>query len=121
MTRYTKLEGRRALPTANRTVFDDDEESKATTAPVSAAPEPEAPPAYVEPKQLMKRAKLLRLKAKKANSDETRAKHLQNAKALEQQASVMNGRRGAVGKRKSRDDATGRQTRPRLGRCGALT
>lgn len=114
MTRYTKLEGRRALPSANRVASDDEQDEPAPPAPTPAP----APPSHEEPsdpKKLLKRAKLLRLKAKKTNSDETRAKHMREAKALEQQATALNGARGALGKRKAREEADGRPRRPRLG------
>ena len=113
MTRYTKLDGRRSIPSGHDVPSTD--EPNDTHAP--AEPQNTTSEESQDPKRLLKRAKLLRLKAKKTNSDETRAKHLQNAKALEQQANKLNGLRGSLGKRKKDEDAPRRNQRPRLGTC----
>ena len=70
-----------------------------------------------DPKALLKRAKLLRLKAKKAKSEEIQLRHLQQAKALEREASAANGSRGILGKRKghNRDTSVTSGSRRRIG------
>lgn len=111
MTRYTKLEGRRALPSANPVALDENLEDfgkhKSDVAPAQEN--------LPDPKKLLKRAKLLRLKAKKTNSGEAKAKHTANARKLEHEANQMNGARGILGKRKHGNDTGKRDRRPRLG------
>ena len=97
MTRYTKLDGRRSIshgpsgqteihgPSDEVTTKENELDQKIHTN---------------DPKALLKRAKLLRLKAKKAKSEEIQLRHLQQAKALEREASAANGSRGILGKRK---------------------
>ena len=128
MTRYTKLERRRAeFTTSNRDL-------RASASP-SASPQPEtkvartdsvntpAPPGPTnggaqgkrepsEPAKLLKRAKLLRLKAKKAKDDSRRGELQQQVRELERQANILNGERGAAGKAGSDNGrATARQKR----------
>ncbi|WFD41816.1 hypothetical protein MPSI1_000452 [Malassezia psittaci] len=118
MTRYTKLEGRRSVPHGSALPSSDsevqhtdinrtDEEAKRKT-------DDDQKGDTHDPKKLLKRVKLLRLKAKKANSEEAKAKYLDSAKQLEQQASHNNGVRGRLGKRKSDDASSRRAQRPRL-------
>lgn len=113
MTRYTKLDGRRSIPSGHDVpLADEPTETNPPTVSQDAAPGESQ-----DPKRLLKRAKLLRLKAKKTNSNETREKHLQTAKALEQQVNNLNGLRGKLGKRKKDEDTPRRHQRPRLGTC----
>lgn len=102
MTRYTKLEGRRALPSAGQT--DADDEAQGVQEPVhNAPPAKERAPApesgSADPKALLKRAKLLRLKAKKSKSEESRREYAKKVRELEKAANFANGKRGALGKR----------------------
>lgn len=125
MTRYTKLDGRRSIPSANNVdVVDEQVEDKESHASEDRVHD-EQPPSHDEnaqddiqdPKKLLKRAKLLRLKGKKSSSEEAKKKHLKNAKLLEQQAAKLNGVRGVLGKRKNKDEASKRVQRPRLSMC----
>ena len=102
MTRYTKLEGRRALPSAGQT--DADDEAQGVQEPVhNAPPAKERAPApesgSADPKALLKRAKLLRLKAKKSKSEESWREYAKKVRELEKAANFANGKRGALGKR----------------------
>jgi len=103
MTRYTKLEGRRAIPSGNDTadatkyVESRSEESQDP----SNSTKVEQDTAQLDPKKLLKRSKLLRLKAKKAKSDEVRDKLLSDSKKMEKMVAKANGARGASGKRQA--------------------
>ncbi|WFD30230.1 hypothetical protein MSPP1_001247 [Malassezia sp. CBS 17886] len=121
MTRYTKLDGRRSVGT--KVGIDEEGQSGGPAEKSRAGKVPEArrgesggpaPSAGGDPKLLLRRAKLLRLKAKKAKSDETRAKHLAEVKVLEKRATDANGARGALGKRRKEEMREERRTRPRL-------
>ena len=93
MTRYTKLEGRRALPAD--TVREEDTDDVPRTEAQNET--------IADPRKLLKRAKLMRLKAKKTNSPEHRATFSKRVRELESEAARMNGKRGTLGKR-SRDE-----------------
>ncbi|WFD33622.1 hypothetical protein MCUN1_000435 [Malassezia cuniculi] len=101
------LDGRRALP----------KDPVRETSPVedAPAPEPVQQEPIADPKKLLKRAKLMRLKAKKTTSPESRAAYTKKVHELEREASRLNGKRGALGKRSrglaSQDSAFRRQNR----------
>ena len=99
MTRYTKLDGRRSIASGDQPLNGIDEASESETAQVSTSSA-----VSEDPKALLKRAKLLRLKGKKAKTDEVREKHLHEAKELEKRANIANGARGVLGKRKKEGD-----------------
>ncbi|WFD05829.1 hypothetical protein MVES1_001163 [Malassezia vespertilionis] len=109
MTRYTKLEGRRTIDNGARPITAICTQENNSNAVVMDTPMRE------DPKKLLKRAKLLRLKAKKASSDETRAKFEREIKEVEIQVNASNGARGSLGKRKKQNNETSRSWRPRLG------
>lgn len=102
MTRYTKLEGRRALPAGAA----PEEAPADEPAPPAAEAQPEA---RADPKKLLKRAKLMRLKAKKTNSDEHRAAFLKKLRELEREANKVNGQRGVLGKHARADRTAARR------------
>ncbi|WFC97730.1 hypothetical protein MYAM1_000449 [Malassezia yamatoensis] len=118
MTRYTKLEGRRSVPHGSTAPSSDSEaphtDDMYTDEKIKRRNDDDHKGDALDPKKLLKRVKLLRLKAKKANSEEAKAKYLDSAKHLEQQASHNNGVRGRLGKRKSDDASLRRAQRPRL-------
>lgn len=108
MTRYTKLEGRRSLTFGPS---NDDVDDEQTSLPRTEVQVEVHAPSSADPKALMKRAKLLRLKAKKTNSDASRDKYLLQAKDMEQKASAANGIRGKLAKRKHGAHDTGSRRR----------
>lgn len=139
MTRYTKLDKRRAEHDKQRPVgagnHSDDEAEPQPEPPMPVAAQDESsnegkassegegkasneaedkskdkePPR--DATQLLKRAKLMRLKAKKAKTDEKRRDLLRQCKDLERQASAANGERGRdKGKGKSSEQQGGKQT-----------
>lgn len=96
MTRYTKLDGRRSLAYGPSDTHHEDvshEKPKEISEPLDMP----------DPKALLKRAKLLRLKAKKAKTDASRDKFLAQAKDVERQIPLANGARGLLGKRHGRE------------------
>lgn len=132
MTRYTKLDKRRAefdkskpAPAALSSP-EPEEESASPAAAAASGPseeteaehdtskadtsskEEEEPPKR-DATQLLKRAKLIRLKAKKAKTEDKRRMLLRQCKDLERQASEANGEQGRNGnaKGKGKNDATG--------------
>lgn len=119
MTRYTKLEGRRAIPSGGiaTDVADDVENTSEVAGQLPSPSKPDQDDAQLDPKKLLKRSKLLRLKAKKAKSEEVRAKLLNDSKKMEKLVSKANGARGASGKRPLGTKDAARSTRPRLGMC----
>lgn len=111
MTRYTKLDGRRSL-TFGPSNVDVDYEPTSKSLPKSKEVQSGAHEAGgVDPKALLKRAKLLRLKAKKTTSDANRDKYLHEAKDMECRASAANGARGKLGKQKYHAHDTGFRNR----------
>lgn len=129
MTRYTKLEGKQRAPLKASDHFGEKNASAPSTdavpstVPVASTDEAAtkkkvaddaspAPKLHVQaanasseaatPTQLLKRVKLLRLKAKKAKTEEKRKAFLKEAKDVERQASALNGENGkATGSRSS--------------------
>ena len=96
MTRYTKLDGRRSLAYGPSDTHHEDvshEKPKEISEPLDMP----------DPKALLKRAKLLRLKAKKAKSEASRDKFLAQAKDVERQIPSANGARGLLGRRNGRE------------------
>lgn len=111
MTRYTKLDGRRSIGTGSALVPSSptkENDEAGHTVPESAISARES----ADPKALLKRVKLLRLKAKKAKSEDARLKYLHQAKETEKMANAANGARGIKGKR---EVARGKHARARLG------
>lgn len=96
MTRYTKLDGRRSVAYGPSDIDHAD-------VPHETPKEIDEPLDMPDPKALLKRAKLLRLKAKKAKSDASRDKFLAQAKDVERQIPSANGARGLLGKRNGRE------------------
>ena len=96
MTRYTKLDGRRSVAYGPSDVDHEDvtpEKPRELCGPLDMP----------DPKALLKRAKLLRLKAKKAKSEAGRDKFLAQAKDVERQIPSANGARGLLGRRNGRE------------------
>ena len=110
MTRYTKLDGRRSVAYGPS---DMDHEDVTTEKPREVCGPQDMP----DPKALLKRAKLLRLKAKKAKSEAGRDKFLAQAKDVERQIPLANGARGVLGRRNGRE----RQLRGPKSNLGMLT
>ena len=96
MTRYTKLDGRRSVAYGPS---DMDHEDVTPEKPRELCGPLDMP----DPKALLKRAKLLRLKAKKAKSEAGRDKFLAQAKDVERQIPSANGARGLLGRRNGRE------------------
>lgn len=96
MTRYTKLDGRRSVAYGPS---DVDHEDVTPEKPRELCEPLDMP----DPKALLKRAKLLRLKAKKAKSEAGRDKFLAQAKDVERQIPSANGARGLLGRRNGRE------------------
>lgn len=96
MTRYTKLDGRRSVAYGPS---DVDHEDVTPEKPRELCGTLDMP----DPKALLKRAKLLRLKAKKAKSEAGRDKFLAQAKDVERQIPSANGARGLLGRRNGRE------------------
>jgi len=118
MTRYTKLDGRRAIPSGSHAedLSNDVENISETLNNTPSSIKVEHGDVQLEPKKLLKRSKLLRLKAKKAKSEDARTKLLSDSKKMEKLAAKANGARGSLGSKRPlgvRDPT--RSTRARLG------
>lgn len=114
MTRYTKLEGRRAIPSGGglmRIEADAENDSEGTDVE-SPRPKLVQEDIQLDPKKLLKRSKLLRLKAKKAKSEEARLKLLHESKKMEKMVAKAN---GAFGQRKADAKDSAFSKRVRLG------
>ena len=144
MTRYTKLEGKARAPLKASDHFGEKSASAADKSAPEAPPTTESAASKDEkplkrkaeddakitvkavktstdeassPAKLLKRVKLLRLKAKKAKTEEKRSAFLKEAKELDKQASALNGENGKAAGVKSSDGK--RRADSREGAMGA--
>lgn len=114
MTRYTKLDGRRgglskSTAEEHQDIVQDIQTEDGAHEPPSSAEKPtfESGEPHETPTQLWNRAKLLRLKAKKAKNDDKRKELENKMRELEKRAHFLNGQRGQSSpKKRSRDQTT---------------